>query len=165
MKTILEVRRGIALVVKANNMSEKLFSAIINYLKIVTCFGAGMCFVLLFFVGFDPWHSLDAMIWNDLYGTPELPEIAEPAFTLVFLVFNWLSVLTMILVFLITKYALVKKERWAYGAIILIGVFWPLGAALITYYTGAWSYFISVGMMTLLFAPPVFLLFPYFRSK
>jgi hypothetical protein len=146
-------------------MSENKFIGTINYLKVVTCFGAAMCFILMFFVGFDPSHSLDAMIWQDLYGTSELPDIAKPAFNLAFLVFAWLSVLTMILIYLVTKYALAKKEKWAYGAIILIGIFWPLGAAVITLYTKAWSYFISVGMMTILFLPPVILLFPYFCNK
>jgi len=119
----------------------------------------------MFFVGFDPWHSLDSMIWNDLYGTAELPDVAKPAFTLPFLLFCWLSVLNMILIYLITKYALVKKEVWAFWAIILVGIFWPLGGAIITYYTNAWSYFISVGMMTILFFPPVILLYPHFRAK
>jgi len=146
-------------------MSQKIFIGTINYLKIVSCFGAGICFILMFFIGFDPWHSLDSMIWNDLYGTAELPDVAKPAFTLPFLLFCWLSVLNMILIYLITKYALVKKEVWAFWAIILVGIFWPLGGAIITYYTNAWSYFISVGMMTILFFPPVILLYPHFRAK
>jgi hypothetical protein len=134
-------------------------------LKAVTCIGAAICFTVMFFIGFDPWHGIDAMIWRDLYGTSDLPDLAKPAFTLAFLVFTWLSVLTMILVYLITKYALAKKEKWAYSAILLIGIFWPLGAAVITVYTKAWSYFISVGMMTIMFFPPVVLLYPYFRNK
>jgi len=133
-------------------------------LKIVSGFGAVMCFLVMFFAGFDPWHSLDAMIWSDLYGTKELPDVAKPAFMLPFLLFCWLSVLTMVLIFLITKYALVKKYIWAYWAIILVGIFWPLGGAVITCYTNAWSYFISVGMMTVLFLPPVILLYPHFRA-
>jgi hypothetical protein len=119
----------------------------------------------MFFVGFDPWHSLDSMIWTDLYGSPLLPELAKPAFTLPFLLFSWLSVLSMILMFLVTKYALAKKEQWAFWAIILIGFFWPLGGAIIAYCTGAWSYLISAGMMLVLFFPPVILLFPHFRNK
>lgn len=146
-------------------MAEKFFIGTVKYLKLASSLGAAMCFLLIFFIGFDPMHSLDAMIWQDLYGTSELPEIAKPAFNLAFLVFNWLSVLTMILVYLITKYALANKEKWAYRAIILVGLFWPLGAALITLYTKAWSYFISVGIMTILFFPPVILLYPYFRNK
>lgn len=146
-------------------MSEKIFDGTILYLKLVTGSGAVLCFILMFFVGFDPWHSLDSMIWNDLYGSPELPEIAKPAFALPFLLFSWLSILTMIMIFLITKYPLAKKEKWAYWTIILIGIFWPLGGAIITYYTQAWSYFVSVAMMTVLFFPPVVTLFPHFRNK
>jgi hypothetical protein len=146
-------------------MREKVFKTTITYLKAVTGFSALMCFILIFFIGFDPWHSLDEMIWTDLYGSPTLPDVAKPAFTLPFLLFCWLSVLTMIVLFLITKYSLAKKEKWAYWVIILIGLFWPLGGAIITYYTNAWSYFVSVGMMTILFFPPVILLFPHFRNK
>lgn len=146
-------------------MREKVFKTTITYLKVVTFFSALMCFILMFFIGFDPWHSLDGMIWTDLYESPTLPDVAKPAFTLPFLLFCWLSVLTMIILFLITKYALAKKEKWAYWVIILIGLLWPLGGAIITYYTNAWSYFVSVGMMTILFFPPVILLFPHFRNK
>ena len=145
--------------------SEKVFKGTITYLKVVTGFGAALCFSLMFFVGFDPWHSLDGMIWTDLYGSPDLPEAAKPAFTLPFLLFCWLSVLTMILMFLITKFSLSRKEKWAFWCLILIGILWPTGGAVITYYTNAWSYFVSVGMMTLLFFPPIILLFPHFRKK
>ena len=146
-------------------MTEKLFKGTLTYLKAVTGFGAAICFLLMFFIGFDPWKSLDGMIWTDIYGSPELPDVAKPAFTLPFLLFCWLSVLTMILMFLITKYSLAKKEKWAFWSIILIGVFWPMGGAIITHYTNAWSYFISVGMMTALFLPPVILMLPYFINK
>lgn len=144
--------------------SEKIFEGTLMYFKLVTAFGSVMCFALMFFVGFDPWHSLDSMIWKDLYGKPEIPIEAKHAFTLPFLLFSWLSVLTMLMLFLIAKYPLAKKEKWAYWCVVLVGVFWPLGGAVITYYTGAWSYFVSVGMMTVLFLPPVLLLFPYFKS-
>ena len=146
-------------------MSEKVFQGPINYLKIVTSFCALMCLLIIFFVGFDPWHSLDAMIWTDLYGSPILPDIAKPAFALSFLLFCWLSVLSMVMLFLITKYSLSKKEKWAYGVIVLIGFLWPLGGSIITYYTNAWSYFISIGMMTALFFPPVVILFPFFKKQ
>ncbi|MBY0432729.1 MAG: hypothetical protein K2U26_01315 [Cyclobacteriaceae bacterium] len=146
-------------------MSETVFSRTIAYLKAATLLGTFVCLLSIFFVGLDPWHALDRMIWVDLYGNPELPDAAKPAFTLAFLLFSWLSALTMILVFLITKYSLAKKEAWAFGAIILIGIFWPLGGAMIAYYTSAWSYLISVAMMTILFFPPVILLLPHFRSS
>lgn len=144
--------------------SENVFQGTIIYLKIVTGFCAFMCFVLIFFIGFDPWHSLDKMIWSDLYGSPILPDSAKPAFTLMFLLFAWLSVLTMVILFLITKYSLSKKEKWAYWVIMMVEFLWPLGGSLITFYTHAWSYFISIGVMTLLFLPPVLLLFPFFRN-
>jgi hypothetical protein len=146
-------------------MNEKIFNGTVSYLKVVTLVSSLMCFLLMFFVGFDPWHSLDEMIWNDLYGSPELPQVAKPAFRLPFLLFSWLSVLSMLLMYFISKYALPKKEKWAYWSVVLIGVFWPLGAAFITYCTNAWSYFVSVGMMLILFFPPVILLYPYFRKK
>lgn len=139
--------------------SEKIFKGTLAYLKLVTGFAAVMCFVLMFFVGFDPMHSLDSMIWTDLYGSKELPEQAKPAFTLPFLLFSWLSVLTMIMLFLVAKYPMEKKEKWAYWCFVLVGIFWPAGGAAITIYTGAASYFVSVGMMAILFFPPVVLLY------
>jgi len=145
--------------------SERIFQGTLVYLKLVTIFGAGFCLLSMFFIQFDPWHYLDTMIWNDIYENPKLPDVVKPAFNFLFLLFSWLSVLTMILIFLITKYALAKKEKWAFWAIILIGFFWPLGGTIITYYTHAWSYFISVGVMTLLFFPPIILLYPHVHNK
>ncbi len=146
-------------------MKEKIFKLTLIYLKASAIMGTLACLSSLYFVGIDPWHSLDGLIWTDLYGTPELPAAAKPAFTLAFLLFSWLSALTLIMVFLITHFALARREKWAYWAIVLMGVFWPLGGALITCHTGAWSYFISVAMMAMLFLPPVVILFPHFRRR
>jgi hypothetical protein len=145
--------------------SEKIFNGTISYLKVVFLFGSLMCFVLMFFIGFDPWHSLDSMIWSDLYGQKTLPENCKSAFELPFLLFSWLSVLSMLMLYFISKYPLAQKQQWAFWCIVLIGIFWPGGAAVITYYTQAWSYFVSVGMMTLMFFPPVLLLYPHFRNR
>jgi len=139
------------------------FHYLVIYLKTASIFGALVCFASMFFGGFDPWHSLDALVWNDLYGEEKLPNEAQPAFHLIFLMFSWLSVISLSLMFLIAKYALPKKEKWAYYALALPAVMWPAGASLITIYTGAYHYFISVAAMTLMLLPPVLLLFPYFK--
>jgi hypothetical protein len=144
--------------------SEKIFNGTVAYLKIATGFGAAQCLLVMFFVGFDPWHSLDGLIWTDLYGSAELPAAAKPAFSLAILLFSWLSVLMMAIMHLVARYPLARKEKWAYWAYVLIGIFWPLGGAIITCYTHAWSYFASVAIMTLMFLPPVVLLFPHFRK-
>jgi hypothetical protein len=146
-------------------MSEKVFQGTITYLKGATLMGMVACILSIIFVGIDPWHSLDGLIWMDLYGTPTLPKEAEPAFALAFLLFSWLSILTMMVVFLVAKYALVNREKWAYWVVVLMGTCWPMGGALITWYTKAWSYGISVAMMTILFFPPVVLLYPHFFKK
>jgi hypothetical protein len=145
--------------------TDKIFNGTINYLKIVSSISAAGSFMMLFTGGFDPSRSLDSLIWSDLYGTTDLPDAAKPAFSLAFLVFCWLSVLTFIMFYYIVKFPLARKEKWAYGCLVLVGVGWQLGAAAITLYTKAWSYFLSVGLMTVLFLPPVLLLFPYFRDK
>jgi len=142
-------------------MAEKIFNRTIQYFKISTISGVFICILSIVFNGLDPFHSLDGMLWNDLYNTSTLPDISKPVFNLFFLLFTYISIIVMILLFLITKYALSKKEKWAYFCIVLIGVFWPIGGSIITIYTKAWSYFISVGMMTVLFLPPVILLYPY----
>lgn len=145
--------------------SDKVFSGTITYLKFATLFGALMCFALMFFKGFDPAHSLDSMIWNDLYKQPRLPEVAMPAFELPFLLFSWLSVLSLLMLYLIAKHALAKKEKWSYWCFAMIGAGWPIGAVAITFHTQAWSYFVSAGMMTVLFFPPLLLLYPFFFRK
>lgn len=144
--------------------NDKLFTATIQYLKIVTLSATAMCVVMLFFLSFDPMQGLDSMILNDLYGSPTMPDAARPLFNFMFLLFDWLSVLSMLTVYFVVRYGLAKKERWAYLAYLLIGIFWPLGAGVIAWYCGASSYFVSVAAMTVLFAPPAVLLFPYFKK-
>ena len=144
--------------------SDKIFNAVIQYLKVVTLFATLMCVVMLYFMSFDPMHGLDSMILTDLYGTPVMPDAARPIFNFMFLLFDWLSVLSMFTIYLVVRYGLAKKERWAYLAYLLIGVLWPIGAGVIALFCGTNSYFVSVAIMTLLFTPPAILLIPYFKK-
>lgn len=146
-------------------MTERRFIAGVNYLKAVTAFCALACIASLSSVGFDPWHSIDRMVWNDLYRTDHLPAVAAPAFEMIVLLFSWLSFIMFLMLFLITKYALAKRESWAYYSLTLPGFAWPAGAACISICTGANHYLISVGAMAILFIPPMVILFPYFRAK
>jgi|SRR5687767_2023256 len=146
-------------------MSDKLFSSTISYLKIATLFGLLMCFVLMPFKSFDPMgaEGLEGMIMNDLYGGKNMPADARPAFEFAFLLFDLLSILSLATQYLVIKYALEKREKWAYWYMWGIGFLWPVGASLIALHTGAHAYFVSVGIMTLLFFPPLLLLKKYFR--
>jgi len=146
-------------------MSENYFKASVLYLRYVSVLFAAVCAMSMYFGGFDPWHSLDSLVWHELYGQPQLPEVAKPVFRLMFLLFNWLSILCMLLYYLVATYALVKKERWAFFAFLLVAVFWPSSALLIAIYTSVWSYFLSVALMAILFLPPLLLILPQFLSK
>jgi hypothetical protein len=146
-------------------MGETNFHTAVAYLKYACIFGALFCFVSILSGGFDPWHSLDALVWRDLYGSEELPAEAKPAFRLIFMMFAWLSVIAMCMMFMITKYAIIKKEKWAFVAVALQVILWPAGACAITLYTGAYHYFISVGAITFMLLPPLLMLYPYFRNK
>lgn len=141
---------------------DKLFKSTIAYYKIVTAFSAVMCFVLFFYKSFDPVRGLEQMIVNDLYGTKVMPAEARPIFEFVFLLFDLLSFLTLALQYMVIHFALQKREKWAYYSMFLIGLGWPIAAALISLQCGTNSYFISVGMMTVLFLPPLVVLKKYF---
>lgn len=144
---------------------DKLFSSVISYLKIVTVFGIGMCLVLMPFQSFDFMgeNGLEGMIMTDLYGSKSMPVEARPAFTLAFLLFDMLSVLTLAGQYLVIKHGLEKQQKWAFHYMLLIGVAWPIGAAGVAIYTGAYSYLVSAGMMALLFTTPTLLLSKYFK--
>lgn len=146
--------------------TEKTFSSIITYLKIATGFGILMCLALIPFKSFDFMgaNGLEGMIMTDLYGSKTMPPEARPAFEFAFLLFDLLSILNLATQYLVIKYALEKKEKWAYYYMWGIGFFWPVGAALITLHTGATSYFVSVGIMALLFFPPLIILRKHFVS-
>jgi len=146
-------------------MSEKYFKASVQYLRYVSISFAAVCAMSMCFGGFDPWHSLDSLVWTEMYGQPVLPDAAKPVFRLMFLLFNWLSILCMLLYYLVATYALAKKEKWACFAFLLVGVFWPIGALFIAIYTSVWSYFLSVALMALLFLPPLLLILPHFTRK
>lgn len=49
-------------------MSEKYFIASVQYLRYVSVSFAVVCAILMYFGGFDTWHSLDSLVWNELYG-------------------------------------------------------------------------------------------------
>jgi hypothetical protein len=142
--------------------NEKLFNAVVGYLKIVTVFATIMCFVLMFFKSFDPVRGLEQMLVNDMYGVKEMPAEARPMFEFVFLLFSLLSVFTLVLQYMVIHYVLAKKIKWGYWSMYLIGVAWPIGASIIALHCNAPSYFVSVGMMTALFFPPLLLLKKYF---
>ncbi len=143
--------------------NDKLFTGTILYLKTVTLFSIIMCFVLMFYQSFDPMHGLEQMIVQDLYGTDKMPEAARPMFVFIFLLFDWLSVLSLVAQYYVIKNGLEKKEKWAYHYMILIGFFWPLGAGVIAWYCNTPAYFVSVGMMLALFFTPLIVLKKYFK--
>ena len=145
-------------------MANKRFNFAIRYLQLIAVFSGGFCFAMMFFQGLDPWHGLDQLLWMDLYGRPQLPEQAKPAYLLIFWLFCWLSVLTFSLLYLIVTYPLRNRETWAYHALLITGICWPAGGAVIALLSGATSYFISVGMMALLFLPVIIILWPFFKS-
>lgn len=142
--------------------NDKLFNGTILYLKIITIFSLIMCFVLMFYQSFDPMGGLEMMIVNDLYKTDVMPADARPMFVFVFLLFDLLSVLSLIAQYIVIVHGLEKKQKWAFYYMVLIGVLWPIGAGLIAWYCGTPSYFVSVGMMLCLFFPPLLLLKKYF---
>jgi len=146
-------------------MENKRFNFAIRYLQLIVVFSGGFCFAMMFFRGLDPWHGLDQLLWTDLYGQPQLPEQARPAFLLIFWLFCWLSVLTFSLFYLIVSYPLRNKEKWAYHALLLTGVFWPAGGVVIALLSSATSYILSSGMMALLFWPAMAILRPHFKNK
>ena len=140
------------------------FEFSLRWLRLVSLLSAGFCFAMIFFGGLDPWHALDGLIWEDLYGSAELPGPAQPAYLLIFRLFCWLSVLSFSLLFLIVKHALMKRERWAYLAVLLTGAGWPFGRACLALSCKAYSYLFSSLLTGLLFFPPLIQLYPYFRK-
>jgi hypothetical protein len=148
-----------------NMTNDKLFTATISYLKIVTVAGILLCILSLFTKSFDPMGAdgLEGMIMTDLYGVKNMPAAAKPAFEFAFLLFVLLSILTLAGQWLVIQHGLAKKQKWAYHYMILVGICWPIGACAIAMYTGAYSYLVSAGMMTVLFTSPTIVLYKYFR--
>jgi hypothetical protein len=83
------------------------------------------------------------------------------AYILAFLLAECLHIFTL---YLIVTYTLRNRETWAYHALLLMGICWPAGGAVIALLSGATSYFISVGMMALLFLPVIVILWSFFKS-
>jgi hypothetical protein len=144
-------------------MENKTFKAVISYYKIVTVFSALICFILAFYKSFDPAGGLEMMIVQNLYGTNEMPVEARPMYEFVFLLFDLLSLLTLIQQYIIIRYALQEKQKWAYWCMWLIGVAWPIGAGIVAVVCHAPAYFVSVGMMLILFFPPLLILRKHFK--
>lgn len=137
------------------------FSVSIRYLKIVTLFTLIFSAVSVVTQSFDPWRSLEQLLVHDLYGTETLPPAAAPMYHFVFMLFAWISVPTSLMQYAVIHYALAKKERWAYWVLLVSWLLWIVGAAGIALATGAYSYFYSVGAVTILFISPLLLLWKH----
>lgn len=141
------------------------FAFALRWLRLISVMSAGFCFGMIFFNGLDPWHALDQLIWTELYGKPEIPETAVPAYRLIFRLFCLLSLFTFFLLYQITDHPLKNRESWAFTAVWITGLGWPLGSAAIALFCGAYSYLLSSAMTGLLFLPPLLLLIPHFRKN
>lgn len=142
--------------------TERLFHGLIAYFKYSSIFGLLFTFVCSFFISFDPFHGLESMIMTDLYGSMNMPDEARPVFNFAFLLFCLISILMFVMQYYIVKFALAKKEAWAYNVIVICILLWLTGASVIAVYTHATSYFVSIGMMGLLYVPALVLLKRYF---
>lgn len=142
--------------------TEKLFKILIAYFKYSTLFGLLFTFICSFFISFDPFHGLESMIMTDLYGNVNMPDLARPAFNFAFLLFCLASVLLFVMQYYVIRFALAKKEPWAYNVMVICITLWIVGASAIAMYTNASSYFVSVGVMILMYVPALVLLKRYF---
>lgn len=125
----------------------------VGYLKFMTI--VGIIFSVLGWVlyHFDPWGSLDSLLWADLYGQPTLPAAAEPAFQFAFSLFCLISIVALIMQYAILKYVVEKGEAWGAKVLLAGMIVWVLGAVDIAFREGAKSYLVSATFMTVLFIP------------
>ena len=142
--------------------TDKKFNSLITYMKGICLMMFFACLIAFFFVNTMPFFTLEQLVFNDIYGTPQMPDDARPAFVFAFLLFNLASIVACVFQYGVVKHSIAKKEKWGYQVYTVNSVLWVIGVSCIALYTGAHSYFLSAGIMTLVLIPPVFLLKKYF---
>ena len=138
--------------------NNKLFSVLLAYLRVSTIFMSVFCFAALFFVGFDPWHSLDGMIFHDLGIKGEPSPETKGVFTFVFSLFNLLSVVCALMMYFLLTKGVAKGQLWACNVLLVGMLVWVLGAIGIAMSTKVYVYLVSAAMMAFLFLVPFALL-------
>jgi hypothetical protein len=138
--------------------NNRSLSMLITWMKFATLFMGLYCIAAMFFLGFDPWHSLDGLIFRDLGIDGELTPETRSVFRFVFLLFNLLSVVCALLQYFLVTRGLAKGEVWAGNALLAGMLIWVLGAIAVALATKVYIYLVSVAMMAFLFLLPLALI-------
>ncbi len=138
----------------------------IVYFKIVGILILFFSVIGIFTQSFDPSGFLKEQISLDLYGTTQLPEVAQKAFAFPFMLFCLASVLLGIMQYYIVQYPLANKERGAYYVMWACTLIWIIGAWLISMYIGTKAYLhYSVATMVVVMVPPLLLVRSEFSKR
>jgi len=136
----------------------KSISPAVRWLQIVSVVAFLYSIVTAFIISFDPVYFLEDMLVKDLYGKTELAFEVIPMYDFLFLLYAWASVVIYVLIFGLVTYGIGQKQKWAYYFVLGGLTLWIGGASAIAFLQQAYTYFFFLGVIFILFFPPLFLL-------
>ena len=143
--------------------SLKRFYFWAGYLQIISIFFAALGALWAVIGSFDPFGLYDQAFAQAFWKTDELPADAKTAFRFILGPFGATSCGYFVLQFFIAKYAFLRRERWAYKAILSAFLIWLLlDTSMCLYYKAYFNIFFA-NIPSLIAMIPVFLLRTYFR--
>ena len=133
-------------------------SPAIRWLQIVSGIAIIYSIITVFIISFDPFYILEDMLVKDLYGKTEMAFEVIPIYDFLFLLYSWASVVIYALIFGLVTFGIAQKQKWAYYFVLGGLTLWIGGAAVIALLQQTYTYFFFLGVIFILFMPPLILL-------
>ena len=130
----------------------------IRWLQIVSAIAIVYSIMSAIIISFDPSYFLEDMLIKDLYGKTEMAFEVIPMYDFLFLLYAWASVVIYTLIFGLVTFGVAQKQKWAYYFVLGGVVLWVGGASAIAGLQQAYTYFFFLGVIFILFIPPLILL-------
>ena len=144
---------------------EKKFQFWRRFLLVLSVLFAIQAIFWMIIGSFDPFGFYEHWLARHLSDTNELTSEARRTFAFVMIPFGATTAAYFALVYLIVKHAFIKRECWAYRAVIVTFLIWFSLDTLFCLLTGAYFNILIVNIPCLIFmAIPLLALRPHFQT-
>ncbi len=125
------------------------------YLKCLSLFFTLQGLLWAFIGSFDPFQLYDSLMAQAFFNQPLLPPPAEKVFRFILAPFGTTTAGYFLLQYYIAAHAFVKRQYWAYQAIVLAFLFWFITDTSLSIYHQAYFNIWMANIPALLLMSPV----------
>lgn len=142
--------------------TERQFIFWVKYLKFISLFFAAMGVMWAMIGSFDPFGIYDNYFAQSFFGTNELPADVKKSIQFILAPLGATNTAYFILQYFIAKNAYVKRELWAYQAIVFGFSFWFILDTTMCIYHQAYFNILIANIPCLVAMFPIFFTKKYF---